>query len=354
MKIILCGGRTGGHIWPLIRLKNYFCKMNSNFEFLYIGLKDSLEEAICNQNHISFLALEQFSSKISWHNFKIIKEDIQKSTEIIKKYKPNLVISTGGFVSFPVLYAARKKKVKYYLIEENSVMGRCNYFFYRKCQKCFFNFEIKHFLPNEKNIYCSNPCIYYDYDYFEYPLNKDYKYILFIGGSRGSSVINEQAIKLSKIVPKKFKIILVAGKDYEKYKPEEGEQLKVYKSVNNLFNLMVNVDFIVSRGGSCSIFEALKANKFLMIIPSEKVKGNHQLKNAMQVAKQNAAIVMREKSVNEKNLFRIIYYLKNDEKLVKEMQENQLKFLKNDGVKTIYKEIMGENHGKIYSRKSIR
>ncbi|MGM9972073.1 MAG: UDP-N-acetylglucosamine--N-acetylmuramyl-(pentapeptide) pyrophosphoryl-undecaprenol N-acetylglucosamine transferase [Anaeroplasmataceae bacterium] len=277
MKIIFTGGKTGGHIIPLIRIIE-----NIKADIYYIGNINSLEERICKTNNITFIGYD-YNKKYA--SYKFLKKKI-------KEISPDIMISSGGYVAFIPLIIARIYKIDYYLIEENATMGLCNKFFKGKAKKVFLSFPLKKMSKNM--IISGNPSGNMNINKYEYSLDKTKINILVIGGSLGSKDLCEIAYNLSLELNDKYKIILISGRYFTDYYMLSSHNLIIYEYIDNLHNLMYHADIIISRAGSSTIFEALKLKKKLILVPSRMVKDDHQYKNSIYIKEHNLGYLLED------------------------------------------------------------
>ena len=145
MKIVLSGGGTGGHIYPALALAREIKKLNPEASFLYIGTEKGLESDLVRREGIPFEAIEitGFKRSLSFENIKTITRfltGVSKSKKLLKEYKPDVVIGTGGYVCGPVVYAASRLKVPTIIHEQNSVPGLTNKFLSRYVSKVAIGF----------------------------------------------------------------------------------------------------------------------------------------------------------------------------------------------------------------------
>lgn len=330
-QVLVTGGKTGGHIYPLLKI----CDSLDNV--VYYGMPNSLEEKLCQQKRINFKKVNIKDKGKLKKLFSIFKEAMRIKRDLNKN---SIIIASGGFVSFPLLLAGLLKNIPYYLIEENAVLGATNRFFKWKAKKLFLTFPLEE-EKIKKAMVVGNPCTDVIYNKYQYPMPKGKKMILFIGGSKGSKIIGKLAIQCAKIISDDYQIILVAGSFYPEFKAYEQKKLIVYEYINNLYNMMINVHLIISRGGSSTISEAVNSNKPLIVIPSRSVKKDHQYKNALYLMKNNGCIIFDEND-NARSLMRIIDKTLNDLAFKNLMKIAQMRLMHKDVVKTILKEIEGE------------
>ena len=164
MNIIVSGGGTGGHIYPAISLIEELKKRDENNKILYVGTEKGLESSIVPKLGIDFktIHVRGIPRKINANSFKALKElfkGLKEANKILKDFKPDLVIGTGGYVSGPILYKATKTKAKVAFHEQNSFPGVTNRILSRYVDRYFVTFEesIKYFKNQEKAVVTGNP-----------------------------------------------------------------------------------------------------------------------------------------------------------------------------------------------------
>lgn len=301
MNIFLTGGFTGGHIVPLIRLKQKL----SSYDFYYVGFKNSLEERLSTKASIPFFGLTKINGRFKKYLCK--GKYHSELEEMLASTKIDLVISTGGYHSFPLVSYCKKKNIKLILIEENKAMGLLNLMYRRCAYKMVVNFPI----AKRKNIiYGPNPAIYYT------PLKENIVYdYLVIGGSLGSEVLIKLAIELSL---RKKKVLLIAGRYKESYMEYINEYLEILGFVNSIEYYKM-AKMVITRAGSATLFELIKANTSFLIVPSESTKRNHQIKNAKYIYKRGMAYMMRENDLSIRKIIKLLD--KNNTQMLKLQQE---------------------------------
>ena len=269
--IILCGGKTGGHIIPLIAISK---KIN---DVIYIGNKNSLEEKICKENSILFFGLETKNNVYS-----IIKNNFK-----IKFNHIDCIISTGGFISMPVLIYGILHRIPIYLIEGNTTFGITNKYFSNFSNKVFLAYPYKKM--KKKYVITGLPTLINSniYEHFDFD-------ILIIGGSLGSKPLCDLIYSLNE----NFKIILIAGRYYKDY--QNIKNVKAFEYRNDLNSLMKQAKIIISRAGAMTTYEIFLLNKVSIIIPSKNTKLNHQVKNAYYFKENNLSYYLDEEEASNK------------------------------------------------------
>jgi len=316
VNILLSGGGTGGHIYPAVAIANELKLRNPQSKFLFVGALGRMEmEKIPQLGYeIKGLNITGLQRSLSWKNltfpFKLVQSLI-KANKIIKNFKPNVVIGTGGFASGPTLYMANKKNIPSLIQEQNSYPGITNKLLAKKVKKICVAYDgLERFFPKDKLIKTGNPVrqdlldisLKRDEALKHYHLDKNKKTIVVLGGSLGARAINqamEQNIKA--ILKNNVQIIWQSGKlyydDYKQY--SEMDDLQVHEFINRMDLLYAAADIIVSRAGAGSISELCLVGKPVIFIPSPNVAEDHQTKNAESVSDKQAAILLKESDIEQ-------------------------------------------------------
>lgn len=309
--IVLTGGKTGGHIVPLLAVAK-----EVNEDILYVGGKDFLEEKLAGKENIKFLGLDFNQNKISLY-FKLRK---------LIKIRPKYIISSGGFVSIPMLLFGIFNRVPIYLLEENVIMGSANKLFSLFSKRVFLSYPLKKM--KKKYLVVGQPILKRKLDFIEY---HNYNFdILIIGGSLGAKPLCD----IANFVSEKYKVALVAGKYKDKY---VNDNYYTFGYVDNLLNLMIHSKLIISRAGAATTSEIFSLNKPCILVPSMKTKKNHQYLNALYFEKIGCCKVVLEKNINEIN--NVIDKILSNEIVIKDMKKNQNKIVNLDSANNIIKEI---------------
>ena len=316
VNIILSGGGTGGHIYPAIAIANELKLKYPEANFLFVGAKDKMEmEKIPESGYnIKGLWISGIQRKYILKNlsfpFKLISS-LSKAHRIIKEFKPDIVIGTGGFASGPTLYVASSRKIKTLIQEQNSYPGITNKLLAKRVDKICVAYDgLERFFPANKIVKTGNP-VRQDLLEIEgkgaeakkyFNLNSDKKTLLIVGGSLGARALNNLIEKhIDWLVSKNLQVIWQTGKlyydEFKKYDSIEGVQTHAF--LNRMDLTYAAADFIISRAGAGSISELCIVGKPVIFIPSPNVAEDHQTKNALAVVNQNAALLLKESELGE-------------------------------------------------------
>lgn len=335
MRIVVSGGGTGGHIYPALALIREIQKQDDKAEFLYIGTEKGLESKLVPRENIDFRSIHitGFRRKLSVENVKTVLrflKGVSDSKKILKEFKADVVIGTGGYVCGPVVYAAAKLGIPTIIHEQNSIPGLTNKFLSRYVDRIGICFEeAKQFFPEEKVVMTGNPRA-------SEVLNQDGKKgrasvglkvdqpaVLIFGGSRGAKPLNEAVLKsLTEMGNKPYQVLYVTGdvhynevaKEVELIGNPENVIIKPF--IHNMPEVLSGIDLTVARAGATTLAELTSLGIPSILIPSPYVTDNHQEKNALALSNHQAAELLLEKDLTGPKLVeKIDQILTDDEKL---------------------------------------
>ncbi len=337
INILLSGGGTGGHIYPAIAIANELKVRYPQAKFLFVGAKDRMEmEKVPQAGYeIKGLWISGVQRKLTIDNlsfpFKLLSS-LWKAKKIIKQFKPDVAIGTGGFASGPTLIVANRKGIPTLIQEQNSFPGITNKLLSKKANKvCVAYDHLERFFPLDKIVKTGNPVrqdlLTIDSKTDEgkqfFKLDKTKKTILVLGGSLGARKINQLIENnLEFFKNKEEQVIWQCGKLYfEEYKKYDAlEYVQVHQFVNRMDLAYAASDIIISRAGASSVSELCIVGKPVIFIPSPNVAEDHQTKNAKSIADKQGAILLKE---SELETFSTVFEtLLKDEGKQKELSEN--------------------------------
>ena len=314
-RFIISGGGTGGHIFPAIAIADELKRRLPNAEILFVGAKDRMEMQKVPQAGypIEGLWISGLQRKLSWQNLlfplKFISS-LLKSRSIIKRFKPDAVIGTGGFASGAVVKVAGQMGIPTFIQEQNSYAGITNKMLAKNAHKiCVAYDAMEQFFPKEKIVKTGNPirdgllniAEYRSEGLSYFHLDSQQKTLLVLGGSLGARRINqliEQQLPLFEQLG--VQVLWQCGKlYYEEYKKYNSEQVRVLAFIDRMELAYAAADVIISRAGASSVSELCVVGKPVIFIPSPNVAEDHQTKNARAIADKQAAILLRESELNE-------------------------------------------------------
>ena len=343
MRVVFACAGTGGHVNPAIAIARIILKQNKDAKFLFIGTKTGIENKLVENAgfEIKHISTGKLLREITLKNVKAVYDTykgIGDAQKVLKEFKPDLVIGTGGYICGPVMLAAKKLHIPYILHESNAFPGISVKLLAKNALKVMISFEdAKKRLKNRENIcYTGTPAKFNvdEYDKLdkekirkELKLNGiNKKVILVTCGSQGAKKVNEVVIEMvAKILSKNYFVILVTGdRTYEemlnKKKQIEKEintnlddYIQIEKFIYDMDKMYKAVDMCITRGGAMTITELAICAKPSIIIPLPTAAENHQFYNAKVLEDANAAFIIEQKDLDYNSLNdKINYILENN------------------------------------------
>ena len=366
MKVIIAAAGTAGHINPGIAIANKIKQEEKNSEIIFIGTTRGLENDLVQRAGYKLKTIDAYglSKEISIQNFqKLYKtyKGIGEANKIIKEFKPDIVIGTGGYICGPVVMAASKNKVPVVLHESNAFPGKAVKMLAKKANTVLISFEnARSRIKNAKKIvYTGTPTKIRKKEYnineknkiiSSMGLNETKPIILIFGGSQGAQKINEAitGIILEKL-NKKYQIIWATGpKQYDIIKQEledknininNIENTRIVPYIYNMEEIMNVSDVIVARSGAMTITEISNLGKPSILIPLPNVSENHQLYNAKVLENIGAAKIILNEDLDENNLNNAIEDIILNKSKIEQMGKKALTVAVDNVEDKIYKEI---------------
>ncbi len=337
MKMIISAGGTGGHIYPALAIVKKFQKEEKDFEVLYIGTHNRMENDIVPKEKIPYKSLKIYGfskSKIGQDicNVYYVIKAFNDAKKIMQEFKPDIVVGVGGYVTLPVIMAARSLKIKSVIHEQNSIPGKTNKFLSRGVSSVFTSFKISsnYFAKGIPIKYTGNPSgdnvvNLKPMKKESLGLSKDKKLVLITSGSLGSSGLNSKLIEFLKLSGNKdYEVVFITGKgNYEEIKNNDfASNIKVIPYLENLSSLFSSCDLVISRAGAGTISELLASKTPAILIPSPNVSNNHQYYNAKEIGEEKMALMIEENELDSKKLFDDVNDLLNNSPLYQELKDN--------------------------------
>ena len=365
MKVVIAAAGTGGHINPGIAIANKIKSEQPDSEIIFIGTDRGLENDLVPKagygiKHIGAYGVYR---KPTIENLKRLIKTIHSISEaktILKEFKPDLVIGTGGYITLSVCRAAQKLQIPYIIHESNVLPGIATKLMSKKAKYVMLGFkEAKYKLnPKVNTVVTGTPtntkCLNLteeqkDEKIKELGLNSKLPIILVFGGSQGAKSINT-AVEDLVIKENNYQIIWAPGKknfeEIKEYLSEKGKDIENIKNarilpyIYNMEEIMNISDLVVSRSGAMTIIEIENVGKPAILVPFPFAAENHQEYNARAIEKANAAKVILDKDLNTDILDKTIIELIEDKNKLKQMSENSRKLAIENVEDKIYETIM--------------
>lgn len=366
--LFACGG-TGGHINPAIAIAKTIEKHNPDVNILFAGNPSGMEARLVPQAGYKFTPIEVkgFMRKLNWRNVKynissvgLFGKSLKTAANIIKDFAPDIVIGTGGYVSYPLLKAAIKMKIPAVAHESNAFPGLTTKMLAPKCAAVLLAVEeAAQYIDKKANcVVTGNPVreemLFLTKAQARQKLGITEKLcILSFGGSLGAKRVNECVAELMAAHLKSGQNIhhIHATGSYgtelfpEVLRQNGIEDLEKYPSadvreyINDMPYCMAAADVVICRSGAMTLTEIQAAGKAAVLIPSPNVANNHQYYNAKVMSDKNAAVLIEEKKLTGTQLTDAVKNLLNNSDKLNEISKNSAQMAVLDANKRIYNEI---------------
>lgn len=316
MRIVIVSGGTGGHIYPGIAIAQEIKRRSPSASILFLGSKEGLEKELVPR--------EGFEIKLVWARALLRQLSYQavsapfvsligffQSLKILKEFSPDILVSTGGYASLPVVFAAKARGIPILLLEQNVLPGAVNRLSRRFAKKCFLSWpQSEQYI---KGVVVGNPVrraiIEAKQRSSRGPDNK--KVVLVVGGSQGSQKINEAVVSALPELPAEVQVLHIIGNRDSGWVSRylEGKKVKNYQALPYLHDMsqaLASADLVVSRAGATAIAEFLVCGLPMVLVPFPYAAEDHQRLNAKAVADSGAAIVVEDKDFSSQKFIELI------------------------------------------------
>lgn len=346
MRVLLAGGGTGGHINPAIAVANYITAREPDAEILFVGTKDGLEAELVPHSgyRIEMIKIHGFERHMLGQCIKSLCEipgSIRASHKIIKRFRPDAVIGTGGYVAGPVLFAAAKRHIPTLVHESNAYPGITTKILSGYVDTVALGFaDAQKYLPKAKHIVVTgNPVRPSILSVGEFEARRKLgldarPFLVFVGGSLGARDFNRTAVDwICENAPSgKYQILLSTGKLHHydtvlqqfaahQVDPMQLEGVKVCEYIYDMDLVLSAADLVISRAGSGTLAELTALGRASILVPSPYVAENHQESNARTIERAGGARVILEKDFTPQRLNETIASLTADHAKLVEMKK---------------------------------
>lgn len=354
-RILIAAGGTGGHVYPAIAIADAIKNEYADSEILFVGTKDHMEwKAVPKAGYkIKSVWISGFHRRLTLKNMlfplKLVTSIVQ-SFGIVSSFKPQVMVSCGGYAAGPVGWVAGKRGVKVVIQEQNSFPGVTNRMLAKFASRIFTAFkEAAKYLPSDKIVESGNPTrstldkIEKKVGLNSFNFDDSKPVLMVLGGSGGARSINE-AVKENLDKLSDLQVIWQCGSRYidalmKEVDLENNKNIRLTAFIDNMPEAYAAADLIVSRAGASSCSEFMMTGKPSVLIPSPNVAGDHQTQNAQSMVDAGASELLKDADAVNALPELVHSLIKNQEKL-KEMNKAALKLAKPDAAKMIAKEIL--------------
>lgn len=366
LRVLLAGGGTAGHVNPALAIAEIIKNHYADAEICFAGNPNKLEARLVPKAGYKFepIQVEGFQRKINANNIKrnfhavgCLLKSGSRAKEIIKTFKPDIVIGTGGYVSGPILKEAASMGIKTAIHEQNAFPGVTNKILSKRADAVMLTVEAaKQYLPCTDHVTVTGLPVRNAFDHMtrtqareKLGFSQTDVCVLSTGGSLGARVLNEHVAKLLKWYQDNDVNVyhIHSYGTYEGYKDfvtklgEQGVKIKdnnhlIIKDYIDMPLAMAAADLVISRCGAASLAEIEAVGRASILIPSPMVAENHQYYNGMVLQNAGAGVVIEEKDLTDELFIETVKSFIDDKEKIKTSAENALKLNVADTDKRIF------------------
>lgn len=366
MRLVVTGGGTGGHIYPALEIAKEMKRMIPGASVLYVGTSTGMERDIVTREGLAFEEIRSSgimgkSAREAVRGAIRAFEGVGDSFRILRRFRPDVVLGTGGYVSGPVVLSAWMLGIPRAIQEQNAVPGWTNQVLSRIATRTFCAWEhsLRYFPGGQRTLVTGNPV---RADLFEvsrrearqhFGIPDHHKVLLVLGGSRGARRIVDAALEVCKRISHDVHVILITGKEYYsravgalEAEPENGIEgsragnIIIRPYVYNMAFPYNAADLVFCRAGGMTLSEVTALGIASVIVPSPNVAGNHQEYNAQALEQAGAAVVVRETSGGPSAIADAVLSVLGDASLLARMQQASRQLGKPDAARRICRELL--------------
>lgn len=362
MKFLITGGGTGGHIYPALAIASEIKRTYKDANILYIGTKNGLESELVPNAGFEFktIRVKGLPRKLNRDSLIALRElfyGLKESKNIIKEFRPDIVIGTGGYVSGPMVYIASKNKIPTIIHEQNAYPGITNKILSRYVDRVLVTFDEakKYFKYPDRVVNVGNPIrkeileVNTNDAYKKLGINKDIPFILSFGGSGGQKKLNDSIFNIIKNYKQtdNYQLLHVTGtryydsfiNDLKKENINLNSNLRVLPYFYDMPEALNIANIVIASSGAITLAEISAIGVPSILIPKAYTAENHQEYNARAFERQGASILILEKDLNGEYLKSTLESLLNDKDKLREMSKNSKNLGKLDSTRLISIEI---------------
>ena len=361
----MSGGGTGGHVNPAIAIANEIHRRDPSAEIAFVGTERGIENRLVPKEgyrlyHIEIQGIRRSLSPSNIKTVLLAAKAFSKCRRIVREFKPDIVIGTGGYVCWPVVRAAQALGIPTALHESNAAPGFAVKVLEKGADRVFVNFEetLKLLKYPEKAVRVGNPLKsgFFDVDRekarAELGVAGKYRtFLLSLGGSMGAERVNEEVLSVMREYtsqhPEIYHVHATGAIEYEIAKREFEEagldkcpNLELVEYIYDMPLKMAAADVVINRSGAMTLSELALLGRAAILIPSPNVTNNHQYKNAAVLRDAGAALLFEEKDLAPGVLTGAVRSLCEDRAKREQMQENIKAFAVADAAGRIYDDVL--------------
>lgn len=358
MRVIISGGGTGGHIYPAIAIADEIKRRSEENQVLFVGAQGrmEMEKVPAAGYEIKGLWIQGIHRKRSLKNLVLpamVIASARRAWRILKQFRPDVVVGVGGYASGPLLWVACRMGIPTLIQEQNSYAGKTNRWLANSVDKICVAYEgMEKFFPASKIVVTGNPVrpqladshkyIVEAMGFFERGQNQ--KTIAIVGGSLGAHSLNQAMIDDFNLIAAREDVLIIwqtGERAYEeciKSKTATLNHVRVLPFIQRMDLVYALADLMITRAGAMTLTELALLAKPTILVPSPYVAENHQMRNAEQLVKEKAALLVENNQTSNK-LLPLAFEVIDDDVRLSELSNQIAKFAKANATRSIVDEI---------------
>ena len=363
MRVLMTGGGTGGHVYPALAIASVIKQNNPGSEIAFVGTPTGMENKLVGaagykMHHVNVKGFRRSLSLKNLYAMYLAFVSPYKAKKIIREFKPDIVIGTGGYVSWPILVAASKLGVPSAVHESNAIPGMTVRRLASYVDRVYINYpESANLLSHSEKALRVGCPLRMDFEAVDKQIAreklgipKDKKVILSFGGSLGAEQVNFAMLDFMEDYVKENADVVhihatgsieweIASGIFKDKGLDKCDNIRFVEYIHDMPLQMAAADIVICRSGANTVSELALMKKAALFIPSPNVTDNQQFKNANAIAKKGGALLVEEKDINRVSLCEMITKTLEDDDARKEMGERIYEFAVPDANRRIYEDI---------------
>lgn len=365
MRIVLTGGGTGGHLFPLIAVAQKIREKRPGVEFVFMGPAGKMEKNIIGKTGVRMKKIlsgkrRRYFSPLNFLDFFKVPVGIIQSLWHLLVLMPDAVFSKGGYASFPVVMAAWVYHIPIFIHESDANPGEANSVLGKFARRVAVSYpEAEKYFPSDQVVLTGNPLLdditQGDAQKIRtaFNLHESKKVIFVVGGSQGARAINNKILNILPELLRKYEVIHQTGENnFEEVRHKAGElgvkpghegyfPMPFYGEEFELKDILAATDLVISRAGGNTLTEIAACKKPAIIIPLSTAANDHQRMNAYAIARHGGCVVLEENNLGEHLLLKKIEEVMENEEIRNELSSSIGKFYHPDAAEKIAEGVLG-------------
>lgn len=365
MRILFTGGGTGGHIYPALAVAQLMCQRDPETEILFVGTEKGLEQELVPKAgfRLETVAAAGLKRRLSWANLRVLATNVcglAQALGTVRRFRPQVVVGTGGYVAVPVVLAAACLGRPILLHEQNALPGLANRFLSRfaHCVALSYQQAAAYFPRARRVVISGNPVRAAVWQKSRSDgrsslrVSDNARLVLVFGGSRGARPITEAAVAAAQYLladPEMVLLIVTGTADFvtieEKVRrlgiqAQGAGKMLIRPYLYNMEDALAAADVVVTRAGATTLAEITARGLPAVLIPSPYVTANHQEHNARTLAQSGAAVMIRQQELSAQLLADTIRSLLADPQRLAQMAAAARSLGRRDAAEVLVQEIL--------------